>query len=213
MFWINWINNGSDATGSIDTGKLTVEDPIFGSVGKKIIEVKINKRYITLAPVSNLIGVAFRLEDPHNLLDEGKPGVTLALIEKDTCGLRQETYHNPMNAGFPNGTLKGNLKIPIENVIGGEKNVGEGWKMLIECLSAGRGICLPATANASSKVAAFGIINYIKIRDQFRMPLSNMEAIQEKVNKIVFNTWIIQSAVSLTNDILDGGCSPSVITL
>ena len=211
-FGLTGPNNGSDATGSIDTGKLTVEDPIFGSVGKKIIEVKINKRYITLAPVSNLIGVAFRLEDPNNLLDEGKPGVTLALIEKDTCGLIQETYHNPMNAGFPNGTLKGNLKIPIENVIGGEKNVGEGWKMLMECLSAGRGISLPATANASSKVASFGIFNYIKIREQFKMPLSNMQAIQEKFVRMVYNTWIIQSSISLTNDILDGGCSPSVIS-
>lgn len=205
-FGLTGPNNGSDATGSIDTGKLVLED------GKKMIEVKINKRYITLAPVSNLIGVAFRLEDPNNLLDEGNSGVTLALIEKDTCGLIQETYHNPMNAGFPNGTLKGELKIPIENVIGGEKNVGEGWKMLMECLSAGRGISLPATANASSKVASFGIFHYIKIREQFKMPLSNMQAIQEKFVRMVYNTWIIQSSISLTNDILDGGCSPSVIS-
>ena len=205
-FGLTGPNNGSDATGSIDTGKLVIED------GKKMIEVTINKRYITLAPVSNLIGVAFRLEDPNNLLDEGNAGVTLALIEKDTCGLIQETYHNPMNAGFPNGTLKGDLKIPIENVIGGEKNVGEGWKMLMECLSAGRGISLPATANASSKVASFGIFNYIKIREQFKMPLSNMQAIQEKFVRMVYNTWIIQSSIYLTNDILDGGCSPSVIS-
>ena len=205
-FGLTGPNNGSDATGSIDTGKLVIED------GKKMIEVTINKRYITLAPVSNLIGVAFRLEDPNNLLDEGNAGVTLALIEKDTCGLIQETYHNPMNAGFPNGTLKGDLKIPIENVIGGEKNVGEGWKMLMECLSAGRGISLPATANASSKVASFGIFNYIQIREQFKMPLSNMQAIQEKFVRMVYNTWIIQSSISLTNDILDGGCSPSVIS-
>ena len=82
----------------------------------------------------------------------------------------------------------------------------------MECLSAGRGISLPATANASSKVASFGIINYIKVRTQFKIPLSNMEAIQEKVNSMVYNTWIIQSAVCLTNTILDQGNSPAVLS-
>ena len=97
-------------------------------------------------------------------------------------------------------------------MIGGEDNIGNGWKMLMDCLSAGRGISLPATANASSKVASFGIINYIKVREQFKMPLSNMEAIQEKVNDMVFNTWIIQSSIQLTNDILDNGDSPAVLS-
>ena len=198
--------NGSDATGQIDEGDLVIEN------GKKVIKVDINKRYITLGPVSNLIGVAFRLNDPNNLLEEGKEGVTVALIERGTCGLKQETHHNPMNAGFPNGTLKGSLVIPIENVIGGEANVGNGWKMLMECLSAGRGISLPATANASSKVASFGIYNYIKIREQFKMPLENMEAIQEKFVNMIYHTWMIQSSVSLTNDILDDGHSPAVIS-
>ena len=128
------------------------------------------------------------------------------------CGLVQDTHHNPLNAGFPNGTLKGNLLIPIENIIGGEDNAGVGWKMLMECLAAGRGVCLPATANASSKVASFGIYHYIKLREQFKMPLENMEAIQEKFNKIVYNTWIIQSGVSMTNDILDNGEHPAVIS-
>ena len=82
----------------------------------------------------------------------------------------------------------------------------------MECLSAGRGISLPATANASSKVASVGIINYIKLREQFKIPLSKMEAIQEKVNKIIFNTWIIQSSIELTNSILDSGESPAVIS-
>ena len=82
----------------------------------------------------------------------------------------------------------------------------------LECLSAGRGISLPATANASSKVASFGIINYIKLREQFKIPLSKMEAIQEKVNSMVYNTWIIQSAVCLTNTILDQGNSPAVLS-
>ena len=205
-FGLTGPNNGSDATGSIDQGILIEEN------GKKYIEVTVNKRYITLAPVSNLIGLAFRLEDPNNLLEKGKAGVTVALIEKDTCGLKQETYHNPLNTGFPNGTLKGSLKIPIENVIGGEENVGTGWKMLMECLAAGRGICLPATANASSKVACFGVINYAKHRTQFKLPLIKMQGVQEKILKMVYNTWLIQSSVALTNEILDSGEKPAVIS-
>ena len=205
-FGLTGPNNGSDATGTIDEGILIEEN------GKKYIEVTVNKRYITLAPVSNLIGLAFRLNDPNNLLEKGEAGVTVALIEKGTCGLKQETYHNPLNTGFPNGTLKGSLKIPIENVIGGEENVGTGWKMLMECLAAGRGICLPATANASSKVACFGVINYAKHRTQFKLPLIKMQGVQEKILKMVYNTWLIQSSVALTNEILDSGEKPAVIS-
>ena len=142
-----------------------------------MIKVNLNKRYITLAPVANLLGIAFRLEDPDNLL--GKSGVTVALVERNHPGLIQNTHHNPMNAGFPNGTIKGEFFIDIDQVIGGEENVGNGWKMLMECLAAGRGVSLPATANASSKVATYGIFNYMKVREQFKLPLSKMEAIQE----------------------------------
>ena len=203
-FGLTGPNNGSDATGNIDKGEIIEVD------GIKKIKININKRYITLAPVANLMGIAFNLEDPNNLLD--KSGITLALVERGHPGLIQDTHHNPLNAGFPNGTIKGEFIIDIDQVIGGEKNIGNGWKMLMECLSAGRGISLPATANASSKVASFGIINYIKVRDQFGIKLKDMEAIQEKVNKMVLNTWIIQSSVKMTNDILDSGTSPSVIT-
>ncbi len=198
--------NGSDATGQIDRGTVVFKN------GKKEIELTINKRYITLAPVANLIGIAFYLDDPYELLDRGKPGVTVALVENTDTNLQQLTYHNPLNAGFPNGTLKGNLIIPVKNIIGGEENAGEGWKMLMECLAAGRGISLPATANASSKVATFGIYHYINVRKQFKLHLSEMEAIQEKFVNMCFHTWIIQSSVSLTNDILDSGYTPAVIS-
>ncbi len=203
-FGLTGPHNGSDATGSIDEGEVIEID------GKPMIKVKINKRYITLAPVANLMGIAFNLKDPNNLL--GKSGVSLALLERNHEGLIQDTHHNPMNAGFPNGTIKGEFIIDPTQIIGGADKIGHGWKMLMECLSAGRGVSLPATANASSKVASFGIINYIKVREQFKMPLSKMEAIQEKVNTIVYNTWIIQSAVCLTNTILDEGNSPAVLS-
>ena len=205
-FGLTGPNNGSDATGSIDEGEVMEKD------GKIQIQVKINKRYVTLAPVANLMGIAFNLKDPNNLLPNKKKGITLALLERNHEGLIQNTYHNPLNAGFPNGTIKGEFFIEPEHVIGGSDCIGEGWKMLMDCLSAGRGISLPATANASSKVATFGILNYIQIRKQFKMPLADMEAIQEKVNKMVLDTWVIQSSIELTNTILDNGDSPAVLS-
>ena len=203
-FGLTGPNNGSDATGSIDQGE------VIEINGRKKIKISINKRYITLAPVANLMGIAFELKDDKNLI--GKSGITLALVERGHPGLIQETHHNPLNAGFPNGTIKGEFIIDLEQIIGGEENIGKGWKMLMECLSAGRGISLPATANASSKVASYGILNYINVRNQFGIKLKDMEAIQEKVNKIILNTWIIQSSVKMTNDILDNGSCPSVIS-
>ena len=206
-FGLTGPNNGSDATGSIDEGEL-----VLGEDGKKYINIKINKRYITLAPVSNLIGLAFKLNDPNNLLENGNPGVTLALIESNNYGLKQETHHNPLNVGFPNGTLKGELQIPIECVIGGEEKVGLGWKMLMECLAAGRGICLPATANATSKIAMVGVLQYAKHRKQFKMPLVKMEGVQDKLINMLFNTWCIHCSISLTNTLLDNGEKPGVIS-
>jgi len=112
-FGLTGPNNGSDAVGQIDVGIVKVVD------GKVKIEITLNKRYITLAPVSNLIGIAFKLNDPHRLLLNGKSGITLALVESSQQGLLQETYHNPNNAGFPNGTIKGIVFINPEQVIGG----------------------------------------------------------------------------------------------
>ena len=203
-FGLTGPNNGSDASGKIDKGHTFKE-------GDDIkIRITLNKRYITLAPVASLMGIAFTLHDHNDLVN--KSGVTLALVERNHPGLIVNTMHNPLNAGFPNGTIKGTIDISLDQIIGGEEQIGNGWKMLMECLSAGRGVSLPATALASSKVSSYGIINYIKVREQFNLQLSNMQAIQEKINKIIFNTWLIQSSVGMTNDILDSGVSPSVIS-
>lgn len=206
-FGLTGPNNGSDATGSIDEG-----DVFLNENSEKIINVVINKRYITLAPVANLVGVAFNLKDTYDLLDKGKPGVTLALLESNEFGLKQDTHHNPLNAGFPNGTLKGSLQIPVKNIIGGEENAGNGWKMLMECLAAGRGVCLPATANASSKVAMTGVLQYAKHRKQFKLPLIKMQGVQNKLVDMIYNTWIIQTSIELTNTLLDNGEKPGVIS-
>tara|TARA_B100001093_G_C26833109_1_gene1017073 strand:- start:788 stop:2764 length:1977 start_codon:yes stop_codon:yes gene_type:complete len=205
-FGLTGPNNGSDATGPIDRGVVKYVD------NKKVIEIEINKRYITLAPVANLIGLAFNLDDPDDILESGSEGITVALIESDHIGLKKDTYHNPLNIGFPNGTLKGKIQIPLEQVIGGEENCGHGWQMLMECLAAGRGICLPATALASSNVATYGIFNYAKHRRQFNIPLIKMQGVQSKFVDMLFNTWLINCSVKLTNTILDMGEKPAVIS-
>ena len=205
-FGLTGPNNGSDAVGEIDEG-------IVEKINDKIkIKISLNKRYITLAPISNLIGIAFRLNDPNNLLGNGKTGITLALVENLQKGLLLETYHNPNNAGFPNGTIKGNILIDPEQVIGGKDKIGEGWKMLMECLAVGRGVSLPATANGSSKFITQTIKYYINSRKQFNMYIGDMEAVREKFIDMYINTWIIHTSVKLTNHILDNGKTPSVIT-
>ena len=205
-FGLTGPNNGSDALGSIDKGVLVKKDD------KLVIKTHVNKRYITMAPVANLIGLAIHLEDPDNLLKEGVEGITLILVDKKECDVEINTHHNPLNIGFPNGTIKGEIEISIDNVIGGEKNIGNGWKMLMECLAAGRGICLPATANASSKVCTYNIYNYMKHRRQFNIPLEKMEGVSNKFCDMIYNTWLINCSVALTNSILDQGTKPSVIS-
>ena len=203
-FGLTGPNNGSDATGSIDTGV------VFKENNKFKVKVKLNKRYITLAPVANLMGIAFDLKDPDNLL--GKSGITVALVERDHLNLIQETHHNPLDVGFPNGTIKGEIVISLDQIIGGEENVGNGWKMLMECLAAGRGICLPATAKASSNTATVGVFEYARHRKQFKMPLIKMEGVQQKLANMLYNTWLIHCSVKLTNNLLDSGEKPAVIS-
>ena len=205
-FGLTGPNNGSDAVGEIDEGNVEM-------VNNEVkIKIQLNKRYITLAPVSNLVGIAFKLNDPHNLLGNKKSGITLALVEKSQNGLLLESYHNPNNAGFPNGTIKGTIYIDPKQVIGGKDKIGEGWKMLMECLAVGRGVSLPATANGSSKFITQSIKYYINSRKQFNMYIGNMEAVREKFIDMYINTWIIHTSVKLTNHILDSGKTPSVIT-
>ncbi len=206
-FGLTGPNNGSDALGSIDTGTVKKD-----SNNEIYIDVTLNKRYITLAPIANLVGLAINIEDPNNILPNNKLGTTVFLLEKSHPNLKLETHHNPLDIGFPNGTIKGNIKLSLDQIIGGEEKLGEGWKMLMECLAAGRGICLPATANASSKVCTYGIFNYIKHRRQFNIPLIKMEGVSNKFVDMLYNTWLINTSIAMTNTILDQGNKPAVIS-
>jgi len=209
-FGLTGPNNGSDAVGDIDTGVIG----LTSDTNAPYIEVTLNKRYITLAPVANLIGIAFRLKDPLRYLTPERlgDGICLALVEGGHEGLEQTTYHNPNGAGFPNGTLKGKIRISFDHIIGGKDRIGQGWQMLMECLTVGRAISLPATANASSKVAMAGISNYIQHRRQFGRPIGEMEGVAKKYADMFYNSWIINASVKFTNHLIDEGKASSVIS-
>jgi acyl-CoA dehydrogenase len=208
-FGLTGPNNGSDAIGSIDKGILKKDEN-----NNLYIDISINKRYITMAPIANLIGIAFNLENPSNYIISNNlnNGICLALLERGHKGLEQKTYHNPLDVGFPNGTIKGNIRLNISNIIGEEKGVGKGWNMLMECLGEGRAVSLPACGNASNKLSSLGIYQYAKHRKQFNMTLIKMEAIQSKIMDMLYHTWIINSGIHMTNSIMDTGKTPSVIS-
>lgn len=206
-FGLTGQHSGSDAASMNDRGVL------FEEGNKKYIRLNISKRYITLAPISNLIGIAFKLEDPDNLLTKGKEGITLALIEPSEYNIDNTNVHNPMDVPFPNGTLKTqDLVIPLDKVIGGEENVGNGWRMLMECLAVGRSISLPSCAVASAKVTTNYAGAYSVYRKQFKTMLADMEGVQRKLAIIGSETLKITSMQYLTNSLLDSGLKPSVIS-
>ena len=206
-FGLTGQHSGSDAANMLDTGVLIEKN------GKKFVKLNISKRYITLAPISNLVGVAFKLSDPKGLLSKGKEGITLALLDPNTMDFEIGNRHNPMDVPFPNGTIvANNLEIPIESLIGGEENAGNGWRMLMECLAVGRSISLPACAVGSAKLTTNYVGAYAVYRKQFKTMLADMEGVQEKLAKIASETLKITSIQYLTNSILDSGEKPSVIS-
>lgn len=206
-FGLTGQHSGSDAASMLDTGV------VFEKNGKKFVKLNISKRYITLAPVSNLVGVAFKLNDPKKLLSKGKEGITLALLEPDKMDFEIGNKHNPMDVPFPNGTIVAkNLEIPIDSLIGGEENAGNGWRMLMECLAVGRSISLPACAVGSAKLTLNYAGAYSVYRKQFKTMLADMEGVQDKLSKIASETLKITSIQYLTNTILDNGEKPSVIS-
>jgi len=207
-FGLTGPRNGSDAGGlGMDTGT------VIKKHGKKYIRATLNKRYITLAPIANLIGIAIKVKDPDNLLEEGGTGITVALLEKEKYpSLDTSNYHNPLDVDFPNGTLKGEIYIALDDVIGGPENIGGGWKMLMECLAAGRGVSLPASSLGACWATTYGITGYTQLRTQFKIPLNKMQGVQEKLFKIVYNTFLIDNSVRLTNALLDSGAKPSVLS-
>lgn len=203
---------GSDA-GSIPDKGTIVEKEIDG-VKTLGFSLNIDKRYITLAPIATVIGLAFKAEDPNNLLGDNKDlGITCALVPSKTEGLSTEKYHKPMNMAFRNGTIKGeNVFIPLSYVIGGEKNIGKGWEMLMSCLADGRGISLPALATAKSQTNLYLSFAYSELREQFNTKISNFEGVEEKLASMILKTYINEATRSLTLAGLDMKVKPSIVT-
>ncbi len=201
---------GSDAGAIPDKG--VVCEGEFN--GEKVIGIKLNfdKRYITLAPVATVIGLAFRLFDPDNLIgDEEDRGITCALIPRHLDGIDIGRRHFPVGTPFHNGPIQGkDVFIPLSYIIGGKEMVGQGWRMLVECLSVGRCITLPSISNSIGKNVMATTGAYTAIRRQFNSAIANFEGIQEALARIAGFSYIIESAVSVTATSIDAGEKPSV---
>ncbi|MGE6225373.1 acyl-CoA dehydrogenase FadE [Aeromonas media] len=203
---------GSDA-GSI---------PDFGVVckgeweGEEVLGMRLtwNKRYITLAPIATVLGLAFKLRDPDHLLgEEEELGITCALIPTDIKGFEIGRRHFPLNVPFQNGPTKGNdVFVPLDFIIGGPAMAGQGWRMLVECLSVGRGITLPSNSTGGVKMLALATGAYSRIRRQFKLPIGKMEGIEEPLARLGGNAYIMGAAAKLTVTGIDLGEKPSVIS-
>ncbi|SQH77727.1 Acyl-coenzyme A dehydrogenase [Shewanella benthica] len=203
---------GSDAGGIPDVGIVTMGE----FEGKQVLGLSItwDKRYITLAPIATVLGLAFKVQDPKGLLG-GKEnlGITCALIPKSHPGVQLGNRHDPMGVNFYNGTTRGeNVFIPMDFIIGGQAKIGRGWAMLVACLGAGRGISLPALGAAVSQCSFKSSAEYAAVREQFGLSIGKFEGIQEKLADIAGKTYLQESMRVLTTEGLGIGLKPSVVT-
>ena len=176
-----WERAGSDAAAMVDSG-IICRGEFNGE--KDVLGIRLNweKRYITLGPVASVLGLAFKLYDPDHLIgDQEEVGITCALIPTDTRGVEIGNRHFPLNSAFQNGPNRGNdVFIPIDWIIGGVEQAGNGWRMLMECLAAGRSISLPALSVGAGKLASRATGAYSRVRQQFKTPIGRFEGVEEK---------------------------------
>ncbi|NWE71679.1 acyl-CoA dehydrogenase, partial [Pseudomonas gingeri] len=203
---------GSDAGSMPDTGVICKGE----WQGQEVLGLRLNweKRYITLGPVATLLGLAFKAHDPDHLLGEEEDlGISLALIPTETPGVEIGRRHLPLGTAFMNGPNSGkDVFIPLEFLIGGQEMLGKGWMMLMNCLSVGRSISLPAVGTGAAKFTSLVTGQYAQVREQFNVPLSAFEGIQEALARIGGNAWLMDSARMLTANAVDLGEKPSVLS-
>ncbi|ENX21783.1 hypothetical protein F892_01021 [Acinetobacter vivianii] len=204
---------GSDAGAIPDTGIVC-----YGQYqGQEVLGLKMNfsKRWITLAPIATVIGLAFKLYDPEGLLgDKSKVeyGITCALIPAEHDGIQIGPRHNP-GAPFMNGTVEGsNVFIPLDWIIGGQQNAGKGWRMLMECLGVGRGISLPALATAAGEMSYLLVGAFASVRQQFKISVGHFEGVQEATSDIASDAYMLESFRYLVTCGLNQGGTPAVMT-
>ena len=203
---------GSDAGAIPDTGVVCMGE----WQGQQMLGMRLtwNKRYITLAPVATVLGLAFKLSDPDRLLgDNPEPGITCALIPTHTPGVEIGHRHFPLNVPFQNGPTRGNnIFVPIDYIIGGPAMAGQGWRMLVECLSVGRGITLPSNSTGSLKSVALATGAYAHIRRQFKVAIGKMEGIEEPLARIAGNAYVMDAAATLITTGIMQGEKPAVLS-
>jgi acyl-CoA dehydrogenase len=201
---------GSDAASIPDTGIICKGTWQGGEITG--IRLNFSKRYITLAPIATVIGLAFRLYDPDHLMGEREDlGITCALIPRDTPGVAIGRRHFPLNIPFQNGPIQGNdVFVPMDAIIGGFATAGQGWRMLVEQLSVGRCISLPSNASGGAQAAVYASGAYARIRRQFNTHIGSFEGIEQVLARMAARSYIIDAARSVTAGAIDGGEKPSV---
>ena len=205
-------NAGSDAASIPDYGIVCWGE----HEGERVLGLRVTweKRYITLGPVATLLGLAFRAHDPEHLVgDKEDIGITCALIPTSHPGVLIGRRHMPLNAVFQNGPTWGkDVFIPMDWVIGGQPMLGRGWRMLMECLAAGRGISLPSSATGMAKLAVRATGGYARVRTQFKTPIGRFEGIEEALTRMGGNLYMMDAARTLTASAIDAGEKPAVIS-
>lgn len=198
-----------------DAASLTSEGVVFkGEDGKLYLRLNWQKRYITLGAIATLLGLAFRLKDPDNLLGKGEQvGITCALIPTDTAGVVLGRRHDPMGVPFYNSPTEGHdVVVSAEQIIGGVKQAGQGWKMLMQALAAGRGIGFPATCTGIAKLVARVTGAYARVRRQFGLPIGRFEGIEAPLARIGGLTYLIDAMRLYTCGAVEQGEQPSVVS-
>jgi acyl-CoA dehydrogenase len=183
--------------------------------GTLMLRLSWDKRYITLAAVASVLGLAFQLHDPDNLLGKGpQPGITCALVPTSTKGVVLGRRHDPMGVPFYNCPTSGNdVVVPLEEaIIGGAAGAGRGWQMLMECLAAGRGISLPATAVGGAQLVARAVGAYAAVRQQFGLAIGRFEGIEEPLARIAGANYLMEASRRYVCGALDAGQKPAVVT-
>ena len=203
---------GSDAAATQSTG--TVEKRIVD--GKEVLGLRLEwkKRYITLAPVATLIGLAFRIKDPDHLLGDVEDlGISCALISAVLPGVEIGQRHDPMGVPFMNGPIVGkDVFAPLDCIIGGKDGIGQGWRMLMECLAAGRSISLPALSVGAAQMMTRISGAYATVREQFDTPIGRFEGIEEPLARIAGKTYMMTATRTITCAALDAGEKPAVLS-
>jgi acyl-CoA dehydrogenase len=198
-----------------DAGSITSSGTLFKSEdGKLYIRLNWNKRYITLAAIATLLGVAFKLRDPENLLGKGEDlGITCALVPTNAHGVVIGRRHDPLGTPFYNCPTQGHdVIVPVEAVVGGVEGCGKGWRMLTESLAAGRGISLPAQSTGGAKMGTRVISAYATVRKQFGLPIGKFEGIEEPIARIAGFNYLLEAMRRYTLGAIDKGIKPAVVT-